>query len=256
MIFQEYIGIDYSGAQTPTSRMNALQVYSATQGQLPERVTTPAAPNGQHWNWRRDEIADWLVEKLKESPPIVVGIDHGFSFPLTYFNRYGLQDWPDFLTDFRQHWPTHRPHVYVEDFRENNPRMGENTEFRLTEKWTSSAKSVFQFDVQGQVAKSTHAGIPWLLYIRQQVGLTTHFWPFDGWHIPEGHSVIAEVYPSIFRKRYDRENRTVDQQDAYAVARWFAEMDNRGFLAGYFQPPLTNNEQQIAQKEGWILGIA
>lgn len=31
-----------------------------------------------------------------------------------------------------------------------------------------TAKSVFHFDVQGSVAKSTHAGIPWLRYIRQQ----------------------------------------------------------------------------------------
>ena len=35
---------------------------------------------------------------------------------------------------------------------------------RLTEERAGSTKSVFQFDVQGSVAKSTHAGIPWLLH--------------------------------------------------------------------------------------------
>jgi hypothetical protein len=42
-----------------------------------------------------------------------------------------------------------------------------------------SANSNFQFDVQGQVAKSTHAGSPWLYRIRQAVGKKVHFWPFD-----------------------------------------------------------------------------
>lgn len=78
-------------------------------------------------------------------------------------------------------------------------RVGRNNEFRLCERWTSSAKSVFQFDVQGAVAKSTHAGIPWLKRIREAAGEHVHIWPFDGWTPAEGKAVIAEVYPSIFR---------------------------------------------------------
>jgi hypothetical protein len=31
--------------------------------------------------------------------------------------------------------------------------------------------AVFHFDVQGSVAKSTHARIPWLRFIRQRLGL-------------------------------------------------------------------------------------
>jgi len=38
---------------------------------------------------------------------------------------------------------------------------------RLTEH-RAGAKSVFHFDVQGSVAKSTHAGLPWLRYIRSR----------------------------------------------------------------------------------------
>jgi hypothetical protein len=40
--------------------------------------------------------------------------------------------------------------------------MGNSRWRRLTEERAGSAKSVFHFDVQGSVAKSTHAGIPWL----------------------------------------------------------------------------------------------
>ncbi len=47
-------------------------------------------------------------------------------------------------------------------------------------------KSVFRFDVQGQVAKPTRAGSPWLHYMRQYSEDRVHFWPFDGWTPPPG----------------------------------------------------------------------
>ena len=49
-------------------------------------------------------------------------------------------------------------------------RMGNSRWRRLTELRAGGAKSVFHFDVQGSVAKSTHAGIPWLRFIRQRLG--------------------------------------------------------------------------------------
>lgn len=130
-----------------------------------------------------------------------------------------------------------------------------NNELRLTECWTSSAKSVFQLDGQGSVGKSTHAGIPWLGWLRREAGDLLHFWPFDGWSPPEGKAVIAEVYPALFRHRYPRERRSGDEQDAYATALWLADMAARGALDDYFRPPLTPSEQAVAALEGWILGV-
>jgi hypothetical protein len=69
-------------------------------------------------------------------------------------------------------------------------RIGDSSWFRLTELWTATAKSVFLFDVRGSVAKSTHAGIPWLRYIRRNAKGNVHFWPFDGWAIPPGKSIL------------------------------------------------------------------
>ncbi len=218
-------------------------------------MRTPACPPGGNWNWCRKEIAEWLIDQANSGVRFVAGIDHGFSFPLSYFKRHTLRSWPEFLDDFCHHWPTD-DHTYVDFIREKNPpRTGTATELRLTEKWTSSAKSVFQFDIQGQVAKSTHAGIPWLRRIRQAAGDRVHFWPFDGWSVPEGKSVIAEVYPSIFMKRYSVNGGTPDQQAAYAVARWLSECDGHGFLGRYFNPPLTAEERRVAELEGWIFGI-
>ncbi|MGL4440044.1 MAG: DUF262 domain-containing protein [Bosea sp. (in: a-proteobacteria)] len=148
--------------------------------------------------WTRRGIAEWLVERLAEDVPTLVGIDHGFSFPLRYFEVHRLlPDWPRFLDDFQRHWPTDEDHVYVDFVRDGlagngAKRMGNARWRRLTEECAGSAKSVFHFDVQGQVAKSTHAGIPWLRFIRQRLGTRVHFWPFDGWAIPAGRSAIAE----------------------------------------------------------------
>ena len=51
----------------------------------------------------------------------LVGIDHGFSFPLAYFDRNGLpQDWPKFLVDFQKHWPTDEPRAYIDFIRDGD----------------------------------------------------------------------------------------------------------------------------------------
>jgi hypothetical protein len=255
--FEKYIGIDYSGGGTPLTRTPGLQVYVATTDRLPKRVNPPSTPKGQNRNWCRREVAEWLIEQAESGKPFIAGLDFSFSLPISYLQRYGLADWDAFLEDFVEHWPTDQDDATVKDLRPGNPRTGTTDEFRITERWTSSAKSTFQFGVPGQVACSTHTGIPWLRRIRQTLGKKVHFWPFDGWDVRQGKSVIAEVYPSILRRRYPRENRTVDQQDAYAIARWLKDVGWGRLLDDlYFGPPMTGREQKIADLEGWILGVA
>jgi hypothetical protein len=174
-----------------------------------------------------------------------------------YMDHYRITNWDQFLEDFQQHWPTDQDDSTVESWRQGNQRTGKPTEFRLAETWTTSAKSVFQFDVNGQVAKSSHAGIPWLRFIRRNADPANrpHFWPFDGFDIPPNKSVIVEIFPSIFRKRYPRRYRTPDKHDAMCAAQWLKDMDTRGGLSTYFNPPLTAKERAIAMLEGWILGV-
>jgi hypothetical protein len=254
MRFTQYIGIDYSGAQTPESRLKALQVFTATCDGEPVKVSTPA--EGAR-NWSRLEIAQYCQQVLELGEPVIIGVDHGFSFPLSYMQRYRLSGWDDFLADFMRHWPTADPHTYVDFVRDNNPRVGNSSELRLCEQWTATAKSVFLFDVQGSVAKSTHAGLPWLLWLRESPALRgkVHFWPFDGFEVPEGKSVIAEAYPALYKRRFSREDRTPDEHDAWSVAAWLQEADRRGILDNYFIPPLSLPERKQAELEGWILGV-
>ena len=75
--FERYIGIDYSGAQTPSSSLKGLRLYAADRTRAPEEVLPPPSP---HKYWTRKEIAEWLVERLSEELPTLVGIDHGFRF--------------------------------------------------------------------------------------------------------------------------------------------------------------------------------
>ena len=133
--------------------------------------------------------------------------------------------------------------------------MGNARWRRLTEERAGGAKSVFHFDVQGSVAKSTHSGIPWLRFIRQRLGAAVHFWPFDGWDIPSGRSAIAEVYPALWSRNYATEGRTGDQHDAFSIAAWLSRADRDGSLAAFLKPDLTPPERAVAQVEGWILGV-
>lgn len=256
--FSRTIGIDYSGAETANSSLKGLRVYLAEGDGWPVEVSPPSSPRKY---WTRRGIAEWLVERLDEDLPTLVGIDHGFSFPLRYFEAHGLKaDWPAFLDDFQHHWPTDADYTYVDFIREGvcgngAARMGNARWRRLTEQRAGTAKSVFHFDVPGSVAKSTHAGIPWLRFIRKRLGARVHFWPFDGWEIPAGRSAIAEVYPALWNRGFEKESRTADQHDAFSIAASLSLAGREGRLGAWLNLHMTPSERAVAQVEGWILGV-
>ena len=158
--FARYLGIDYSGAQTPTSSLSGLRLYAATPAIAPVEIPPPPSPKKY---WTRRGLAEWLVTELHSGPPAIVGIDHAFSFPLRYFEAHSIpQEWPEFLDDFQRHWPTDDDHMYVDFIRDGlhgngAARAGNSRWRRLTELRSRTAKSVFHFDVQGSVAKSAYA---------------------------------------------------------------------------------------------------
>ncbi len=257
-LFQRYIGIDYSGAETPEASLPGLRVYMATGENPPGEVPPPSSPR-KHWN--RREIAEWLKGILLEEDPSIVGIDHGFSFPVKYFVKHKLpRDWSHFLDDFHTHWPTDQKNTYVDFVRNgmlgNGTARSGNSRWRRITELRTKAKSVFHFDVPGSVAKSTHAGIPWLRYLRQNTQGRSHFWPFDGWKPPVGKSVIAEVYPALWKHSFPTQGRNLDQHDAYSIAAWLQRTDNDGSLSAFFEPDLTPQERITAAFEGWIIGVA
>jgi hypothetical protein len=256
--FTRHVGVDYSGAQTPSDSLPGLRVYVSEGGAQPVEVTPPPSPRRY---WSRRGIAEWLLEQLREDAPTLVGIDHAFSFAIDYFDAHGLpHDWDLFLDDFQAHWPTDQD-IYVDFVREGivgngAARQGSTRWRRLTERRAGSAKSVFHFDVPGSVAKSTHSGLPWLRSLRRQLGERVHFWPFDGWDIPAGRSAIAEAYPALWSRGFENEGRTPDQHDAFSIAAWMSAADRDGQLEIALQPPLSDADRAVAMAEGWILGVS
>ena len=59
--FARSIGIDYSGAETPTASLKGLRVYLAEGTASPVEVQPPPSPRKY---WTRKGIAEWLVERL------------------------------------------------------------------------------------------------------------------------------------------------------------------------------------------------
>jgi hypothetical protein len=256
--FERYIGIDYSGAATCDSSLPGLRVYVGQGRAEPREITPPPSPRKY---WTRRGLAEWLATQLAEPHATLVGIDHGLSFPLPYFEAYALSgNWQAFLDDFCAHWPTDQLGVRVDCIRKGNvgnggARMGNARWRRLCETRSRRAKSVFHFDVQGSVAKSTHAGLPFVRYLRRELR-EVHVWPFDGWTIAPGRSAIAEVYPALWSADFARDGRSSDQHDAYVVAAALARADHDGTLSTLLRPKLTRAERAQASVEGWILGLS
>ena len=252
--FNNYIGIDYSGAKTSLSRLAQLQIYIADPDSDPRSINPPKKGIK---NWCRKELTGCLKEILKSKDKTIIGIDHGLSFPYDFFKKNKLDSWYRMLAFVAETWKTSLDTVTVEEARQKVGSPGKANEYRLTEKWMPAAKSVFHFDIQGSVAKSTHAGIPWIYEIMQDVEIRnrTHFWPFDGFDVKPGKNVVAEIFPSLFRKRYDKSKRSDDQHDAFVVSAWLRDTDKRGLLNYYFNPMLTESEKQLVVLEGWILGV-
>jgi hypothetical protein len=256
--FQHYIGIDYSGAQTAETPLPGIRVHHGTAQRFPRRVDPPD-PQRRHWS--RQTLATWLAGFLKETEePAIVGIDHALGFPLAYFEKTGAPTaHGDFLRDFTRHWPSHQPHTYVDfilggEIGDAKARSG-SAKWRRATDLAARAKSPFHFHVPGSVAKSTHAGLPWILHLREELGARLHVWPFDGWSPPPGTHVLAEIYPSLWKDLIPpTPHLTADERDSLAATVWLWRTDLADKLAAAFQPPLPPDIEQAARIEGWILG--
>ena len=255
-LFDSYIGIDYSGKGSPSRKYTSIQVFEAG-------IHTRPSPSNGRGSWSRKDVYEFLKNKLKQQQngqigKMIIGIDHGFSVPHSYFSQHNLSSWNAFLKHFDHIWGYARKSNLFGNQKGDTFAYSNKNELRLTEKFSSSAKSVFNFDPPVTVAYSTHTGIPWLYDLRSEFGNLLHFWPFDGLISDETKTVIAEVYPSLFfhRYRYPIQFEKRDAKDAYAIVSWLQEHDKDGSLNVYFNlPTLKPEEIEIAFKEGWILGI-
>jgi|GEM_PF-659609 len=244
-----WIGIDYSGAGAPDEPQAGIRVFVSRRGGVPEEMR-PGTGRG----WDRAGLHAWLRRVVDAGAPFVIGIDHALGLPAAWVRGHRLRDWDAVLAFAAQRWPADRLPVRAVRARSPFPPVAEG--YRLCDRWAGTAKSLFHFDVPGSVAASTAAGLPWIFRLRQECGRRLHFWPFDGWVPAAGKTVIAEVYPSMWRRRFAvPEGLTPDQRDAWTVAAWLQWAAVGGRMERYWEPPLDAVESAQARLEGWILGV-
>jgi len=69
-VFDLFLGIDYSGARSPTCRLKKLQVYAAKPGAQPEKLYAPVSSNNKMpWNWLTvpRSFCVWLITANQKS---------------------------------------------------------------------------------------------------------------------------------------------------------------------------------------------
>ena len=155
-----------------------------------------------------------------EDPPTLVGIDHGFSFPLRYFEVHGSRPTGPFLDDFQRHWPTDDDNTYVDFVRDGVDGQWRSARWRCplaaADRGARGRREVRVSFRRAGIGGEIHPCRDSLAALHPAaLGARVHFWPFDGWEIPAGRSVIAEVYPALWSRSFASEGRTADQHDAY-----------------------------------------
>jgi hypothetical protein len=98
--------------------------------------------------------------------------------------------------------------------------------------------------------------LPWILFLKRQLGERLHVWPFDGWEIPAGKSALVEVRPSVWRDLVPVAALSAGQKDAFVTASWLKGADRLGELSDFLQPALSASERLVCGGEGWILGAS
>jgi hypothetical protein len=102
MIFQRYIGIDYSGNSHRKKTLRRLR-SSIAVSVLPASAGNPDLTK----RWSRADLTSWLRDELSPNRPrTIVGIDHGFSLPEAALDVLSCPAWLDLLAWFQNLYKT------------------------------------------------------------------------------------------------------------------------------------------------------
>jgi hypothetical protein len=206
--FQEFVGIDWSGAR---ENYGGIAVAICEIGNAP-----PTLVRSRGKRWTRREIAEWLVDKLNGSRPVLVGLDFAFGLPYeedcgylggttdidSIFRLWSLIEEKsasalDFgCSPFVDH-PDHS-HLFWQESRA--PAMWVNrkrrTELVCAEVTRTRPDTVYKLIGPKQVGKASITGIRVLKHVRSRT-TNVAVWPFEAVH----KSALVEIYPTLFRMR-------------------------------------------------------
>lgn len=273
-LFDAYLMVDWSASARPKRGRNSIWAC------LLERDRDPIPVNPA----TRDETVFWIADRLSDLTArgrrVLCGFDFAFGYPAGFAARLDPRR-PDWSGVWRQlagrlsrngdrfavaetlateagapFWgrPAGRDDVSIPISK--SVSFNKFAEFRLCERQAAGPKSVWQLYGAGSVGSQTLTGLPRLHELRHWQGLedVTRVWPFEtGLKVPDeaARIVFAEVYPSLVARGQP------DDRQVLALARHFADLDGRAALAPLFEPPLSDAEQAVVEREeGWILGVS
>lgn len=292
-LFDAYVMVDWSAAGVP--RQGADSIWVA----LWERGMDGAAGRSLVNPPTRAEAVLWLADRLSDiaarGRTCLLGFDFNFGFPQGFARQAteGSGDW-------RGLWRRLAALAGDGDDNANNrfalagrlngeisgrafpfwgcpagaegPMLGRRKpdgfkgglgEFRMTERRTPGAQSVWKLYAPGAVGGQTLLGIPRLRSLREHPWLRDHLrvWPFETGlarldRPDPGTIIAAEVYPSLVEPC---PAAVKDAGQVEALVGHFARLDDDGRLAELFEgdPSLTQAEKAVVEaEEGWILGVA
>jgi hypothetical protein len=176
------IAVDWSGAKTGAA--GRIWIAEAVDGRL------TALEGGRD----RDEAVAWLVERRRQVPRAVVGIDFAFSYPAWFLDAHGWgapgEIWAG-VAERGERWLADCPPPF---WGRPGRRRGPEPQLRACEEgWSVRGilpKSVFQVGGAGAVGTGTVRGIPHLPVLAE-AGWA--IWPFE----PAGRHAVCEIWPRL-----------------------------------------------------------
>jgi hypothetical protein len=202
----------------------------------------------------RGRLADHLVELALRDPALVVGLDFGFSLPLWFLDREGLDNGMAVPQVLSEGWLRECPAPF---WGRPGRRRGPEPQHRRTELLVAPrAKPIFQVGGAGAVGTGSLRGFAVLARLRRE---GFRIWPFDDGGLP----AAVEIFPRLLtgpvvksrsaeRARYLRERALPGlgalSEDAFDAEVSALVMDrHRGQLGGL--PP---EADPVLRREGRI----
>jgi hypothetical protein len=288
--FQQFIGIDWSGAKNTPLR--GLQVAVIGRDDHAPALTRPSAGS----SWTRGAVLDHVIAQARDHGPVLAGFDFSFSFPWcdheTYFPEYGAAP-PDrvSLWSFIDDIAAGEPDFYAataigpaspvaayfnapgnRGTRFNNRRL-RVTEQRCADMGTTPS-CTFNGVGPGSVGTGSAAGMRLLHHLVRAPGLRTAVWPFDT--VSDADLVAVEIFPRLYAKAAGvnprdwkqpgflpsifhhygcapEKNADADTEDKVDALLSAAALRHLSDDKQHWHPATMHPE--AAAKEGWIFGV-
>jgi hypothetical protein len=210
--FDQFIGIDWSGAKGPA--LPGLQVAVATPGEAAPRLVSPSRGK---W-WTRPILLNWLRDRMRDGR-VLVGFDFAFAYAHADLGCYFPETGPE-IDDARSLWSlveeicSEVPELYGAPFynREDlafrrhflSPR-GKGDLFTSRRRLTEAACAaitwphpVMKCIGAANVGTGSLAGMRLLDHLKRDLDDRVAVWPFE---TTEGRSALVEIFPRLYFKR-------------------------------------------------------